>query len=144
MVLTAFLVFNHSSEQKNYALNHALTSSHALETWQHANLQEVFAKPQTYSFDKDALQHMLANPNLNEFRFLLGVENNTLQVTCVGLDANKQQLLEFTEGTVQNNTLEIPQNTEAFNKPNDINELANKHLLDNKQAIKDDKRLCLD
>ena len=26
-------------------------------------------------------------------------------------------------------------NLEDFNKPNDINELANKHVLDNKQAI---------
>jgi hypothetical protein len=135
MAILSCLVFMNYPKDTAYAQKIPHKTLNSTDAWQVANLNELFKAPKTYRFDKNELEQMLDKPNLKEFRFQLGVANNTLQVTCIGLDANKQELVAFAEGTVQNNTLEFPQNTEAFNKPNDINELANKHVLDNKQAI---------
>lgn len=106
------------------------------EAWQNASLFEVFSTPITYSFDKEELLKMIENPELNEFRFILGVKKNKLQIACTGITNLKRPINQFSIGKQNIYSLTLPKNKlPTYSIKNELDKKTVKHLLNPNEAI---------
>jgi hypothetical protein len=66
------------------------------ENWLKADLDSKFANSQkqvsAYLFANDEMSKLVKTPNVKEVRFVLGYENNTIQVSIVGVDKAGKEL----------------------------------------------------
>lgn len=127
-------------EQKNstetlYADNHSVPT-HPIDAWQAADLQKVFNEPQVYVFKKTALQNMLAFDNLNEFRFVLGVQNIELTVLCQGLERSGNLITSGIVSTQKPLTVSLPETAEStFSPAEGTAPEATHHVLSSSHAL---------
>lgn len=85
-----------SCQKDNSQEESGAVSAAQKENWLTADLDSKFANSQkqvsAYLFANDEMSKLVKTPNIKEVRFVLGYENNTIQVSIVGVDKAGKEL----------------------------------------------------
>ncbi|MBP1224654.1 hypothetical protein [Flavobacterium sp. 1355] len=85
-----------SCQKDNSQEESGAVSAAQKENWLTADLDSKFANSQkqvsAYLFANDEMSKLVKTPNIKEVRFVLGYENNTIQVSIVGVDKSGKEL----------------------------------------------------
>ncbi len=110
--------------------------SNKKDNWLKADLNMEFASSQkqvtAYLFPAEELDKLVNTPNVDEVRFVLGYEGNTIQIEAAGVDKSGKKigLVESTvlkDISVQNNLVELKKLTVNTTKKRSL--LLNEHIL---------------
>jgi hypothetical protein len=113
------------------------------ENWLEADLDSKFANSQkqvsAYLFANDEMSKLVKTPNVKEVRFVLGYENNTIQVSIVGVDKAGKELGKINSTILKesNYAAKLSKLGElSVSKTNKRTALVTEHLLLPKDAYK--------
>jgi len=113
------------------------------ENWLKADLDSKFANSQkqvsAYLFANDEMSKLVKTPNVKEVRFVLGYENNTIQVSIVGVDKAGKELGKINSTILKesNYAAKLSKLGElSVSKTNKRTALVTEHLLLPKDAYK--------
>lgn len=112
--------------------------------WQETPLTQDFFKHQKslshYSFNTADLQTILSTENIHKFKFELGLKNNKLQITAIGVDAKGNVLgksiadEQTTENTYKKSINNLAKNTYQYTLARKSKAVVGKHLLSYKST----------
>lgn len=94
------------SEKENSHIDNANLNAEASKNWQEAELNNSFYLHQKnlshYSFTSAEISDALSKPNLRNFRFVLGLENDELTIDLVGIDDSGNEIVRVSPTHVFN------------------------------------------
>jgi len=109
LALFAFVALIACSEQENSTIESLDSFSIAKQNWQERTLTSSFFDNQSsishYSFSKKDLLSALSTPDLDNFRFVLGLQNDQIIINLVGVNRNGEEIVSITSDTNVNQGL---------------------------------------
>ncbi|MEM9681291.1 MAG: hypothetical protein AAF901_13290 [Bacteroidota bacterium] len=146
LFLTYLLFYNSSENVDDIVQNTSMQSisnknPHPTEVWQTVNLQSVFSKMKeqqfSFSFDKTLLKENLADESLEDFRFMLGVQDNELIIACLGILDDNTVSSVFQIGELKAHNIDFKVTPEETIDVLDIaNNEIKKHVLNRDAAMR--------
>ncbi len=115
---------------------------HSFNVWKTTDLATVFpesiTEDRSFTFDKSFFTTSLGDRTLENYRFVLGVKTNKLQIVCMGVDADNKVISSILKvGTVNTgavNLEDVDTQIPPFDTSNSEEDVK-KHILQIKDAI---------
>lgn len=99
IALLALIAITACSENETPPVQSIEINAASKQTWQDARLSSAFFENQKnvshYSFDKKTIQRALEVSSLNHFRFVLGLKDDQIQMTMVGINDLGEEIVDI-------------------------------------------------